>query len=294
MKDLGNNKISITTSNGAEIIGDYYHSDSNNGVIMIPGFSEPRDLSEMLAQELSKDFKVWSFDLNSQGESTGNWNLEDMVSSFKEVQKEVKKNYGLEKLGAQGNSTGGIITGVIASSEESVLNAICLTSTPIALQDAFDEKYRKWLKRLPQALIKWGAVKAFKLLQKKHGGEQREDRVKSERDHLKLGSAKIYNIKKAVKDVDTAPMLDEYSQKITAPLLFIYGGEDHTSGFKDGKAPERFNKMYSKIKSKEKQLRIYPKLNHRLYPVPQPKENLPPKYYLVKQDIAEFFKKYLI
>ncbi len=293
MKSLGNNKVSVLTSNGADIVGDYYPNDSNKGIIMFPGFSEPRDLSKTLAEELSKTYKVWSFDLNSQGESTGRWNLEDMVSSLKEVQKEVKKHYSLEKLGGHGNSTGGIITGIIASSKENVLDAICLTSTPLDLQSAFDEKYRRWLKRLPQSLVKWGAVKAYKWLMDKSGGEQKEDRIRSERDHLKLGSAKIYDIKEAVKSIDTAPKLDDYAENITNPVLFIYGGEDTTSGFAKGKPPERINKMYKKIKSKEKQLKIMTNLNHRLYPVPQPKENIPPKYYLVQKDIVEFFKKHL-
>ncbi|MBI5066407.1 alpha/beta fold hydrolase [Candidatus Woesearchaeota archaeon] len=293
MKSLGDNKVSVLTSNGANIVGDYYPNDSNKGIIMLPGFSEPRDLSKTLAEELSKHYKVWSFDLNSQGESTGRWNLEDMISSLKDVQKEVKKHYNLKKLGAHGNSTGGIITGIIASSKENCLDAICLTSTPLDLQGAFDEKYRKWLKRLPQALVKWGAVKAYKWLMQKSGGEQKEDRVVSTRDHLKLGSARIYDIKEAVKSIDAAPKLDDYAENITIPVLFIYGGEDSTSGFVKGKPPERITEMYNKIKSKEKKLIINQGLNHRLYPVPQVKENLPPKYYLVQKDVVEFFKKYL-
>jgi len=292
LKDLGDNKISITTSNGAEIVGDFRYNKSNKGLIIVNGFTEERAVANFLARHYKKHFKTWNFDLNSQGESTGNWNLEEMVESFKEVQQVIKHNYGLDKLGMHGNSTGGIVTGLIANSENN-LDAICLTGAPAALQDAFPHRLRSLLKRLPNSLIMWGAIKIYKWLSTQNGGEQEGDRVKKEKDHLKLGSAKLYDIKKTIQGVDIATRLDENTQNINLPALIIYGGEDKTCGFKKGVAPHNITQMYDAIKSAEKELKIYPGLNHRLYTSPQPTKNLPPKYHLVTDHLLAFFKKYL-
>ncbi|MBI4918446.1 alpha/beta hydrolase [archaeon] len=291
------NTLTIDTKNGAVLKGDFYDNTSKNGVILLPGFTEHRSTLDNLAQELSKDFKVWSFDLNSQGESTGNWDLHQMKESFYEIQDALKKKHKLKKLGAHGNSLGGMTVGLVTA--EGVLDCICLTSTPAGLQDVLKETFRRKLEKVPNKIARYGMIAfeavASKLSDKHKKAYEQIKAQKSLKNQIQFGAAKFYDVHQAIHWVDNAPRLDAQVQRITQPVLVIYGGSDLFLGIKDSTLPEVLRKMYEQIDSKNKDLLIIPGAGHSLELLERGEAlwGRHPKYRFVKEIIAKHFREHL-
>jgi alpha-beta hydrolase superfamily lysophospholipase len=139
--ERGIEKEIVRCDNNAELVGRVYNGNSKKGVILIPGFSEHKFSLYDIAERLNNEgYNVWAFDLNGQGESGGNWNLEEMAESIGDISKTLKDNYGLDKLGAFGNSLGGMAVGLSAASDKDSLDRICLSGAPTALQEVIPKR----------------------------------------------------------------------------------------------------------------------------------------------------------
>ncbi len=292
-----NNTLTIDTNNGAVLKGDFYDNSSSNGVILLPGFTEHRSTLDNLAQELNKDFKVWSFDLNSQGESTGDWDLHQMKESLYEAQKLLKKKHNLNKLGAHGNSLGGMTVGLVAS--EGVFDCICLTSTPAGLQDVLKEDFRRKIERIPNHVARYGMI-AFEAVASRFSEKHKTayEQLKAQKgfkEHIQFGAAKFYDVKQVIDWVDNAPRLDEVVQRIKQPILVIYGGLDLFLGIKDSLLPENLRKMYEELGSQDKDLLVIFGAGHSLEMLERGDAlwGRHPKYRFVKEIIAKHFREHL-
>jgi len=300
IKELTDRNIQIGTRN-AEIVGTFYGNLSSNiGILAFPGFTEHRSSLDELCKMLSKEFKVWAFDINSQGDSTGNWDLREIIESVYEIQRCLKDHYGLRKIGAYGNSIGGMAAGLNAN-EGSNIESICLTSTPAALQDIVPWYNRLLLKSIPQSLVRYGTIQYDKTESLKNENYRNKSHVqfltKEEyRPYAQFGAMKIPSLKNVMKWIGKAPRLDKYAGEITKPALLIYGGEDHMLGIKDSKLPKKIQRMYYSIASKEKMLVIFKGADHSLNSKTQTDDcfNKGPEYGLVKKFIMDHFGHYFL
>jgi alpha-beta hydrolase superfamily lysophospholipase len=296
----GIEKVEIKVNDHTNIVGTYYDNISaDKGIILFPGFTEHRSSLDETARMLNKDFKAWTFDINSQGESTGMWTLKEIQESLYTIQQILKQRHGLKKVGAHGNSIGGMAIGLTAT-KESDLDCICLTSTPAGLQDIVAPYARTMLSYVPQSLVRFGTI----LFDKMESRNNENYRKKSHplfcdesgyKPHAQLGGLKISNLHELIQGITDAPRLDSEVSRITQPTLFIYGGNDTLLGIRQGQLPRQIQSMYQH-KVGDKRLIIVEGADHSLNSVTRTDDcfNQDSKYQQVKTEIVNHFAKYLL
>ncbi|MDO8740614.1 MAG: alpha/beta fold hydrolase [Candidatus Woesearchaeota archaeon] len=295
-------RVEINMEDGIKIVGTYYDNPSaKNGVILFPGFTEHRSSLEEIAKKLNKDFKTWTFDINSQGESSGNWDLRQMQKSVYAIQDIIRKRHGLAYLGAHGNSIGGMAVGLTAAQDEKILDCICMTSTPAGLQDIVPPHTREFLSYVPQSFIRFGTIVFDEIESRCNVNYQNKSHAqflteKGHQPYAQFGALKIESIKKLMQWVTNAPRLDDAAGQIKQPALLVYGGEDRLLGIKGGKLPDQIKKMYDELGSGIKELFIADGADHGLNKATKMDDcfNQAPEYQFVKQKIIEHFYKYLL
>jgi pimeloyl-ACP methyl ester carboxylesterase len=299
-------KLTIETSDGVVITGNYFDNNSNKGVILFPGFTEHRSSLEDTAKLISTDFKTWIFDINSQGESSGNFDLNEMQRTVYEVTKFLKGKYSLSKVGAFGNSLGGMIVGMAAAQKDNLLDGICLTSAPAGLQDAVPEYAINLLSHAPQSLIRLGLIAYDKVESAKNENYRLKTHAqfkgeKGYKSYAHFGALKISDIKELAKGFATAPRLDKFVEKIKCPTLMMYGGESRLFGIKGGILPESIQNMYDRLgvlalEDIHKELIIIEGADHSLNEKTKIDDcfNQDKKYQIVKSIIHNHFSKYLL
>ncbi|MBI2129683.1 alpha/beta fold hydrolase [Candidatus Woesearchaeota archaeon] len=301
MKDCAE-KIEINMEDGVKIAGTYYdNSSAKNGVILFPGFTEHRSSLEEIAKKLNKYFKTWTFDINSQGESSGSWDLRQMHKSVYVIQDIVRKRHGLTYLGAHGNSIGGMAVGLTAAQDEKILNCICLTSTPAGLQDIVPSYTQIFLSYVPLSLIRFGTIVFDEIESRRNVNYRNKSHAQflteeGYQPYAQFGALKIEDIKKLMQWITNAPRLDDAVEQIKQPALLVYGGEDKLLGIKGGKLPDQIKKMYDKLGSDTKELFIVDGADHGLNKATRIDDcfNQEPEYQFVKQKIIGHFCKYLL
>jgi alpha-beta hydrolase superfamily lysophospholipase len=311
MKDLVNEidenceKISIDSQNGATLVGNFFDSNSDKGIIMFPGITEHRSSLYSFAERLNQNgFKVWAFDLNSQGESTGNWDIAQMEESIYYIQEHLKKRYGLRGIGAFGNSAGGMAVGLASSRKDSNLECLCLTSTPSSIDVVIPKKLLKIARYIPQSLVKGAAIGFDKfqtdLLKNENYRRLSHSTFKIEegyQPYAQFGALKIFNLNEIAKNALDAPNLSDYAQNINQPILLIYGGEDSLNGIKNSQLPNHIQRLYDSLRSKDKKLILVPGASHALNSPPMKMDdclNQDPKYLWVKDEVSNYFSKYML
>jgi len=283
-----------------ELIGTIYdNKESNKGVLLFPGFTEHRSSLDELAKQLSEHFKVIAFDINSQGESTGKFDLSSIADNIYHTHKNIKRFYKLEKIGAFGNSIGGMGIALAATRPRSRFDALCLTSTPANLQAFFPKVLGYILKKTPQSLVRAGTI-LFDMLESVKNPEYRNKTHKQFHNgkfyqpYAQLGALKIKNLKEIIEAIETAPNLGYYAKKIKTPTLFIYGGNDKMLGIKNSKMPKNIQKMMIRVKGK-KHLIMADRADHSLNIRTKMDDcfNQDKKYSSIKKSIVTYFKHYL-
>jgi len=295
-------KIEVTADimPGVELVGNFYDNLSNNGVVLFPGFNEHRSSLDELAKKLNKaDLKVWYFDINSQGESTGSFNMNQIIESIYATESGLRQRYGLRKLGAHGNSVGGMAVG-IAAAKNSPIECMCLTATPAGLQDIFPEWARNLLSYAPQSVLRYITIARDIILSSSNQNyrERTHKQFKTEKGYqpyAQWGAIKIYDPKELMESINRAPRLDDFAFNIMKPVLFVYGGEDQTIGIKDSELPSEVKDMYKSIRSKDKRILVVKGADHSLNTVTDTDDcfNQDPKFAFVKDHIVEHFAKRL-
>ena len=270
-------KVKCELKEGVTLVGDYYDSPSKKGIILFPGFTEHRSSLEDTAKYLNLDFKTWTFDINSQGESSGNWDLKQMTRSACELVNQLKKKYHLSKVGAMGNSLGGMIVGLNATKTNSNLDSICLISTPSGLQDPVPKQVQL-LKYFSQSIVRLGTI-AFDKIELVRNNKKYKNKSHSQffqegeyKPYAQLGAIKIKNIQDTLNWVNESPRLDSVAKYISQPTLIIYGGEDKLLGIKNGVLPEKIEIMRNNFNNKNTKLIIVPGADHGLN-IPNCSEN---------------------
>jgi len=303
MIDKDKQKVIVDTQNGAILVGTFRdNSSSNIGIIMFPGFSEHRSSLDDISEKLSNYFKVWNFDVNGQGDSTGTLlDIMEMHESVDYIAKNFKSYYGLKKMGGFGNSSGGMAIGITAAKDHSILECICLTTTPAGLQDIVKWYMRGLLKIIPKFLVRYGTIIYDKKVSKKNENYRNKSHVSFKTEHgyqpyAQIGAARIPNHHQMLNTIKNAPRLDAYAQDIHQPILFIYGGEDKLNGFKHSKIPKKIRNMYNNVIKVGKDILVVDNIDHGLNTKTKADDclNQDPKYQFVKQRIIDFFCKYLL
>ena len=293
-------KVKVNTTD-AELVGTFYDSSSDKGIILFPGFTEHRSSLDETAKRLNKHFKAWTFDINSQGESTGDWDLKQMTQSVHEIQEQLRKRYGLKKLGALGNSIGGMAVGIVAAEDSDSLDAVCLTTTPVGLQDYTPDFINKIISYIPQQLFRavtlsfdrWASERNENYRKKTHS----QFKIKrGYRPYAQFGALKISNLKKFMGYIRDAPRIDEYVHFIEQPILFIYGGNDKLNGIKNNELPKSLKNMIDKTGSKQKAVFVVEGADHSLNTKTQIDDcfNQDRRHQFVKEYIVNHFTEHLL
>jgi pimeloyl-ACP methyl ester carboxylesterase len=294
-------KIRIDVGQGITLVGDYYDSPSDKGIILFPGFTEHRFSLGETAKILTPEFKTWVFDINSQGESSGDWNLKEMEKSVYEAQKHVKDRYALSKIGALGNSVGGMAVGVAVANRDSNLDCICLLSTPAGLQDFAHPVMLAALGLIPQPVIRMITIAydKFESLVNENYKNKTHAQFSTEkgyRPYAQFGALKIPNIKDFVGWISQAPRLDAVADKINKPTLMVYGGEAGFFGIKHGVLPQNIIEMYASIATRDKELVIVEGADHSLNGHTRIDDcfNQDQNYQFVKEEIFNHFSHFML
>jgi|GEM_PF-6203028 len=298
----GIQKVKINTNNGAELVGNFHEGSLKKGILFFPGFTEPKESFQDFTERLCMlGFNTWAFDINSQGESSGNWDLSQMVESVHEIQKVLRQKYNLEKVGAFGNSMGGMAVGITAAKDTSSLDCLCLTTTGTEMYDYFPKNIAKIIKYLPQSLFRQLTI-LFDTV------ESSSNEIYRNKSHLtfktkegyqpyaQFGALRIHNLKEFMGWIENSPKLMDYANKIIQPVLFIYGGKDRFLGIKDCRLPKRIETMYDSIRSNQKELIVAPGADHSLNTKTRTDEcfNQDLKYKQIKNKIIEHFSYHLL
>ncbi|RMF54970.1 alpha/beta hydrolase [Candidatus Woesearchaeota archaeon] len=294
-------RIVIKAPPGVEIVGTFRENTySKEGILMFPGFTEHRSSLDDLAELLSNHFNVWNFDLNSQGESTGNWDLLQMAESVYNIHSHLKKRHGLRKLGGFGNSIGGMAVGIVASYDDTEFDAICLAGLPVALQDYV----RKWqlnlLRKVPQRFLRAATIAydifATAVYENYRNLTHHQFKTPSGyRPYAQFGALKIPNLSELIGWIENAPDMMKFVERIHQPVLFIYGGEDHYLKIRHSILPMGLRNMITKTASRKKDVLIVEGADHSLNreTTIDDKFNSDPEYQFVKPHIFCHFMNYL-
>jgi alpha-beta hydrolase superfamily lysophospholipase len=294
-------KLEIKLRDGVTLVGNYYDNySSNKGVILFPGFTEHKSSLDKTALKLSSEFKVWTFDINSQGESSGNFDLKEIQKSVYEISEYLKNEHNLVKMGGYGNSIGGMAVGLTAS-ETDIFDAICLTSAPAGLQDVVPNYLSNLLKYVPQNLLRKGTIIFDKLESEKNENYKNKSHEQffengQYKEYAQFGALKIKNIKDIAEWIKNAPRLDDTAHKIKQPIHFIYGGEDRVLGIKKNWLPKKIDDMYNKINAFHKSLSVIGFADHSLNEKTNTDDcfNQDEKFAYVKEEILNHFNEYLL
>ncbi len=190
-----------------------------------------------------------------------------MTESAYELFNKIKQDYGLSKIGAMGNSLGGMVVGLNAARKDSNLDCICLTSAPSALQDA-TPILAQALNYFPQSLVRLGTI-TWDKMQLLAGNSKYANLSHAQffengqyKPYAQFGATKIKNIKDALRWVNEAPRLDKVVKDIKQPTLLIYGGDDSLLKIKDGVLPLKIEEMCNNWGSKNNELIIVSHAEH--------------------------------
>jgi alpha-beta hydrolase superfamily lysophospholipase len=299
-------RMELDTQNGAVLVGNFFDSGSNKGIIMFPGITENRFSLYDFARRLNQDgFKVWAFDLNSQGESSGRWDIAQMQGSAHYIQRELKRKYGLKRIGGFGNSAGGMAMGIAASRNDSALECLCLTATPNSIKQVVPESLIKIASYVPQPLAR-AIARGFEKVQKSILKNDKYEIMprsafKSEEEYracAQFGGLKIVNLKEAAKCALVAPKLSDHVKDIHQPTLLVYGGEDYAiNGIQNSQLPENILNLYDSLGTRDKKLVVVPGASHALNSPPIKMGdclNQDPKYSWVKDEVSGHFCEYML
>lgn len=278
------NLIEFNTQNGAVLSGRFFEGRSKKGIIIFPGIFEYRSSLYGFAESLNKkDFNVWVFDLNSQGDSycrdnngsryCGNWDLNEMQQSVNYIQNKIKKTHGLRGIGALGNSAGGMAVG-IAASKGSGLECLCMTSTPASFKDAITRfvpyTALDYAKHVPNIAIKGFSV-IFDVINGCYSeyynkiSRPKQRRQRHETSPARFSALKIHDFKDFIGFIQNSPLLKENVSNIKQPILLVYGSNDLLI-----KMRKLNNRPYgtvsdSKIIGDEQVLEQFPKTYRQMY-----------------------------
>lgn len=303
IKDLSSSeeqKIAVTTTEGIELIGTFYEGKGNKGVFLLPGFTEHRSSLEEMAQSIQKaDCHVWTFDINGQGESGGSWNLTEMIKSVTEIERTIKKRYGVTKLGAYGNSIGGMAVGIAATEDSSDIDCLCLVGCPTALQDVVAPWQRALLRNVSQAVLRYGTIifdGVVALMNENYRNLTHRQFTEdgNYKPYAQFGAMKIPDIGKVIEDIENAPRLDDAVEKLTQPVLYVYGGEDKVIGVTKGILPEKIQRMT--VKTRNKECIVVEGADHSLNTKTKIEDhfNQDPQYAWVREHIVRHFMNYIL
>ena len=220
-------KVEIDTQNGATLVGNFFDYNSNKGIIMLPGITEHKESLYPFAEKLNQSgFKVWAFDLNSQGESTGNWDISQMQESAHYISRHLKRRYGLKKIGAFGNSAGGMAVGLASSKKDSDLECLCLTGTPSSVDGVISKTCLKLARYIPQSLVRAASIGFDKvqadLLRNENYRRTSQPSFKTQNGYqsfAQFGALKISDLKEMAECALVAPRLSDYAQDIYQPIF---------------------------------------------------------------------------
>ena len=287
--------------NGISLSSDFYDNKEKKGIFLFPGFTEHKQSLDSIAKKLSSEYKTWTFDLNSQGESTGNWNIKEMQESAYLAIKKIQKEHDLKKIGGFGNCVGGTFLGVLSAQDPEIIDCLCLTSTPAGLQDVLPSQALNILKYIPQSFLRQGTIMFDKIMTKTNTNYKQKTHLQFKKNnkyqkHAQIGATKITNIKNIINAVKNAPRLEDYAQQTTQPILLIYGGEDtDVVKIKNGILPKNVRNMYDKINTTNKHLLIIPGADHSLNEKTKMDDNFnqDKKYEFIKEEIKKHYQTYM-
>jgi pimeloyl-ACP methyl ester carboxylesterase len=225
---LPHDRFSVVTQDDVKIVGFHIRSGHSKAIILCHGGANCKNSFENvgLAQWLSFDYDVISFDTRGHFESHGDWTGDgktklDLVAVLGYVQ-----TFGYERVGVIGRSLGGW-TAMLVAAEGNGIDSLILISSPFGkVRDVRIVSQLEPLRILPGRLL----VRALQGLRYRN------------------------------YDDSTTPTPRDVAERIQVPTFLVYSRLDNTLGVTE----EDVQDVYERIRV-HKRLKIFPETGHLPY-----------------------------
>jgi alpha-beta hydrolase superfamily lysophospholipase len=272
------------------------HNNSKNAVLLFPGFTEHRTSLEDVAKKLyNNNFSTFYFDINSQGESLGEFSVRGIARSVFMLAHEIKKKYNFKKIGLFGNSLGAMSC-AYAVKEDLPVEGLFLSSCPNSINDFLSEFNASLLKKAPKPLINtYLKINDIKNTIKSKNYRNKTHKLIKENKQMYYGALKITNHKVLFSQIMSSPKSETYFNKINVPTFMLYGGNDKCLGITKSKLPPNLDKLFNQLNIKNSERKVIENADHSMNKKTHAddKYNSSIEFSFVKDEICNFFKKYL-
>ena len=121
-------------SKGGILNGTLFDSDSETGILIIPGIWYPREAYYKLALDLCRKYKIAVYDQRGHGRSSSDFDLQGMIEDVVEVASQFRAHSRISRLFVVGHSLGGYLC-TVASTEfpDGLIDGQILLAVPLAL-----------------------------------------------------------------------------------------------------------------------------------------------------------------
>ena len=204
-----------------------FQSDSNTGILLIPGIWYPRESYYKLSSDLQKYFNVMVYDQRGHSLSQGHFNIHLMAKDLIEVAKQYIKQNNLQQVYITGHSLGGHIS--LLSSSMDLPNEIkgqILLASPLS--------FKSLIKNTPKNLttFKVYILNLLKAIAPKYRSDIYKEYVSfnyfkfKKRPHI--FALRADNPNNVVQELKSTKCLTEMVSDVHLDTLFIWGNNDST------------------------------------------------------------------
>jgi pimeloyl-ACP methyl ester carboxylesterase len=256
-------------------------------LIALPGITEPKESIEAFAkgiiEHLEEDIDLVAADLYAQGSSDGEWDLHAMVRGFGELIDRYAKRY--DAIVLLGHSAGGIIAA--NASIGRTITGIVIINSPARPQEAIPEWILENTHAIPKSLLET-AVRTYDLYERITNEEYRAQANEGTEHPIVVGM-RIDDPNRFLEHLKEAPGLIDAAEQVSAPTLFVYGGNQPRFGVRDDRLSASIETVLERWQARA-DLSIIPGADHNLNERTRAGKrfNVDERYLWVRKDIARW------
>lgn len=233
------------SSDGVQLKATTMNSDSNVGIIFVPGIWYPREAYYKLLCALNYKYKVMIYDHRGQSRSHGDFNIKLMIEDLKGIIKQYKRDNFVQYLFIVGHSMGGYISAMATAATESAdVTGQVLLAPPISMTST--------QKKIPVriSIFKIYLLNLIRAIQKKYRSEIVKEYVSFwypkfvKSPHL--FALRADNPNKIIHEIKSTPSLSDTLSKFTVKTMCLWGNKDTTLGIK-GQLPKLYQDFINNI-----------------------------------------------
>jgi len=216
-------------SDGGILNATLFYSASETGVLIIPGIWYPREAYYKLARDLSEKYKVAIYDQRGHAASSSSFSIRGMIEDVAVVANQWQGHTGLSRTYVAGHSLGGYVCAIASTGtlRGSIAGQILL-APPLSLNST--------ARKVPDDLTVFKVYLAglLKALTPRYRSPIVREYVSfwypAFRRRPHLFALRADDPGRIVKEIQASTDLTLLGNKISAPTLFIWAGNDRTLG----------------------------------------------------------------